>query len=49
VDADCHEEEEVVAVSDWMDCTKLHLEAQHLCYGRQFHCVWYFKKYGQLS
>ena len=30
MDADCHEEEEVVAVSDWMDCTKLLLEAQHL-------------------
>ena len=23
MDADCHEEEEVVAVRDWMDCTKL--------------------------
>ena len=30
MDADCHEEEEVAAVSDWMDCTKLLLEAQHL-------------------
>ena len=26
MDADCHEEEEVVAVRDWMDCTKLLLE-----------------------
>jgi len=30
VDANCHEEEEVVEVSDWMYCTKLRLEAQHL-------------------
>ena len=30
MDADCHEEEEVVTVSDWIDYAKLFLEAQHL-------------------
>ena len=29
VDADCHDEE-MVTVSDWIDCAKLLLETQHL-------------------